>query len=163
MRFNSILGAFLFILLASFIALMTFVHTSSFGRVLTKVITDISERKAQTKVSIKSVGLSVFPPGIELHRVQIKKVFGPEESLNAEVGRLGFYLSLIEVEEKKLAFGEIRIQDSVVNYQHPKKDEPELKELDPKIIDMIFGLPDRSPIRIDILLVENLKLRINHD
>ncbi|MBA2403833.1 MAG: hypothetical protein H0V66_03600 [Bdellovibrionales bacterium] len=96
MRFKSILGAFIFICLASLVATVIFVQTKSFGRIVTKVITDLSQRRAQTAVSIKSIGISLFPPGIELNQVRLKKKLGPDERFQSEIGRLGFYIVLIE-------------------------------------------------------------------
>lgn len=162
MRFKSVIGAFLFILLASFIALLVFVQTKSFGRLATKIVTEISEKHFKTKVKVKNFALSVFPPGLELNKVTVKKKISEVESFNGEFGTIGFYLGLIEVEEKNLAFGEIKIADSYIQYQSPEKDE-ELKEIDRKLIDQIFESPDRLPVRIDTLVVENSKLVLNHE
>lgn len=162
MRFKSVLGAFLFVLLASFIALLVFVQTKSFGRLATKVVTEISEKHFKTKVRVKNFALSVFPPGIELNKVSVKKKFSDVENLSAEFGTIGFYLGLIEAEEKNLAFGEIRIADSYIEYTSPEKDE-ELKEIDQKIIQQIFEAPEKAPVRIDTLLVENSKIVLNHE
>lgn len=162
MRFKSVLGAFIFILLASSIAFLVFIQTKSFGGLVTKIVTDISQKKFQTKVKIKSFSLSVFPPGLELNRVSVKKKISDVENFEAEFGKLGFYISLIEVEEKKLTFGEIRVADSQINYIFPKKDE-EMKEIDRKIIDQVFDLSEDAPIRIDTVLVENTRIIANHE
>ncbi len=164
MRFNSVLGAFFFILAASIIALVTFVQTKSFGRLTTKVITDIAQKKAQTKVGVRSIKFSVFPPGLELNRVSVKKKISEDESFEAEFGKLGFYISLIEIEERKLTFGEIRISDSVIEYKFPpKEDEEPLKELPQDVIDKVFDIADSSPVRVDTLLIENSKIVLNHE
>ena len=164
MRFNSVVGAFLFIVLASFLAFVIFIQTKSFGNLVTRVISNISERKAQTKVSIKSIGISVFPPGVEFNRVRINKVLGPQSAFDAEFGKLGFYVSLIEVEEKKLTFGEIRVDDSVINYTYPEDDnKPPLTEIDSKIIEQVFDFTEKTPIRVDTFLFHNAKVFANHD
>lgn len=162
MRFKSVLGAILFIFFASFLALVAFVHTNSFGDLLTRVISDLSRRKADVDISIKNIGISVFPPGLELNRVTVKKKVSPDETLRAELGKLGFYVSLIELEEKKLTFGEIRISDSVIDYRFPPK-EGETTEIDKKLIDKIFDLSEEAPVRIDTLLIENTRIFANHD
>lgn len=164
MRFNSVLGAFLFIILASFLAFVIFIQTSSFGSLVTRVISDISERKAQTKVSIKSIGISLFPPGIEFNRVRVNKVLGPQSVFNSEFGKLGFYISLIEVEEKKLTFGEIRVEDSVIDVTYPEDvNDPPLTEIDRKIIDKVFDLTEKTPVRVDTFLFHNARIFANHD
>lgn len=162
MRFKSVFGAFFFIIVASLIALLVFVQTKSFGHLLTKVLSDLGEKKTQTRISIKNIEVTLFPPGIEFHKVSIKKRFSATESFNAQFGKLGFYISLIEIEEQKLTFGEIRIADSVIDYTYPKKEE-ELKEIDQKLINKIFALSDDMPVRIDTILVENSLIRANHD
>jgi translocation and assembly module TamB len=162
MRFKSVVGAFIFIVLASFIALFVFIQTKSFGNLITKVVTDLSERKLQTKVKIKKFSLSVFPPGIELNQVTVKKKISDVEEFEAELGKIGFYISLIEVEEKKLTFGELRISDSAIRYVGPKKDE-ELKEIDQALIKKIFDLSDKAPIVVNTLLIENTRIFANHD
>lgn len=162
MRFKSVLGAAIFVVCASVAALVIFVHTNSFGNLLTRVISDLSRRRADVDIKIKNIGISVFPPGIELNRVRVKKTVGPDEKLFAELGKLGFYISLIELEERKLTFGEIRISDSVIDYDFPKKDE-ETTEIDKKLINKIFDLSEEAPVRIDTLLVENSRIHANHD
>jgi translocation and assembly module TamB len=164
MRFKSVIGAFFFITVASIIAFIIFIQTRSFGNLITRVISDISEKKANVHVGIKSIGISLFPPGVEFHKVSIKKDFSPESKLDAEVGKLGFYISLIEFEERKLTFGEIRIEDSVIDVTYPKKDdEPEIEEIDPEIINKIFDISEKAPVGVNLLLVENSKIIINHD
>lgn len=164
MRFKSVLGAFLFILLASAVALVVFVQTKSFGGLLTRIISDLSERRLETKVKIKSLSLSVFPPGLEINKVSFNKKISDSESVEAELGKIGFYLSLIEIEEKKLTFGEIRVADSQVKYITPEKaDDEELKEIDRRVIDKIFALSSEAPVRIDTVLIENSNLILNHD
>lgn len=163
MRFKSILGAFIFLVIASLVAAVIFVQTKSFGRVATKVITNLSQRKADTKVAIKSIGISLFPPGLELNQVKVKKEFGPDKKLEAEFGRLGIYINLIELEEKTITFGEIRISDSTIDYYGPDDNEPNPEVIDPKIIDQVFTISKKLPIRIDTVLLENSKIFINHD
>ena len=162
MRFKSVIGAFLFIILASFLAFIIFIQTKSFGGLVTRIVSDLSEKKLQTQVKIKSFSISVFPPGLELNRVRIEKEITPEEKFKAEFGKIGFYISLIEIEEKKLTFGEIRIADSVIDYKFPKKDE-ELTEIDQGLIDRIFKQSDHLPVRIDTVLIENTRIIANHE
>lgn len=164
MRFNSVLGAFFFVVVASIVALITFVQTKSFGRLATRVITDVAQKKAQTQVGVRSIKFSVFPPGLELNKVSVKKDISADESFEAEFGKLGFYISLIEIEEKKLTFGEIRISDSVIEYKFPpKEDEEPLKELPQEVINKVFDIADSSPVRVDTLLIENSKIILNHE
>lgn len=162
MRFKSVLGAFLFILLASLIALLVFVQTRSFGKLVTRIVSDVSEKKLQTKVKINSFSLSVFPPGVELNRVKINKIISEKESFWGEFGTIGFYIGLIEVEEKKLTFGEIKVKDSYIEYTSPESQEV-LKEIDQALIKQVFSVPDQAPVRIDTLIVENTKIVLNHE
>ncbi|MFL5783757.1 MAG: hypothetical protein ACJ76H_04040, partial [Bacteriovoracaceae bacterium] len=162
MRFKSVLGAIVFVVCASMVALVVFIHTNSFGNLLTRVISDLSLKKTKTEIRIQNIGISIFPPGIELNRVIIKKNISPQESLFAELGKLGFYVKLIELEEKKLTFGEIRISDSVIDYDFPEKNE-ETTEIDRKLINKIFDLSEDAPVHIDTLLIENSRIHANHD
>lgn len=162
MRFKSVLGAFLFILLASFLAFIVFIQTKSFGTLVTKIISDVSTKKFATQVQVKSFSLSMFPPGLELNKVNVSKQFSENESFSAELGKIGFYINLIEIEERRLTFGEIRIEDSSIEYLFPKKEE-ELKEIDQAIINKIFDLSKSAPIRIDTVLIENSRIVVNHE
>ena len=163
MRFKSILGAFIFIGLASMIAMVVFIQTKSFGRIATKVISDISQKKAQTKVSIKSIGISLFPPGIELNQVRVKKNLGEGKKISTEFGKLGFYIGLIEFEEKKITLGEIRISDSTIDFVSPDTNDEEVKELDQKMINKFFNFSDDLPLRVDTVLLTNARVFVNHD
>lgn len=162
MRFKSVLGAFLFVLLASSIAFVIFIQTKSFGGLVTRIVSDLSRKKLDTAVKIKSFSISVFPPGLEMNKVSVKKRISDVESFEAEFGKIGFYISLIEVEEKKLSFGEIRIVDSSIKVTFPEKDE-DLKEIDRALIKKIFEFSDKGPLPIDTLLVENTRIFANHD
>jgi translocation and assembly module TamB len=162
MRFKSVLGAFIFILVASFIALIVFIQTKSFGRVMTNVISDISQKKFETQLKIRDISLSLFPPGIEFNDVDVSKKIAVNESFEAEFGKIGIYLGLIELEEKNITLGEIKISDSYIKYIGPEKTE-ELKEIDKKIIDKIFKVPDQLPIRLDSVVIENTKLFYNYE
>jgi translocation and assembly module TamB len=162
MRFKSVLGAFIFVALASLFAFIIFVQTKSFGKLVSRVATDLSQKKANMRVSIKNIEVSFFPPGLELNKVVVSKQLGALESFNAEFGKLGFYINLIEIEERKLSFGEIRISDSVIDYKFPKK-EDELKEINQDIIDSIFDLSKKLPVRIDSVVIENSIIIANHE
>lgn len=162
MRFKSVLGAFIFFLMANLIAFLIFIQTKSFGGLVSRIVSDLSERKLQTEVNIKNFSISVFPPGIEMNQVTIKKEITTQEKFEAELGRIGFYISLIEIEERKLTLGEIRVSDSVIKYISPPKDE-ELKELDQEQINSIFTLSNNTPVGVDTLLLENTKVIINHE
>lgn len=163
MRFKSILGAFIFLLLASSAAMVVFVQTKSFGKVATKIITDLSQKKAKAKVEIKSLGISLFPPGIELNQVRIQKDLGDGKKFQSEFGRLGFYLGLIELEERAVTLGEIRVTDSTIDYTGPEDTEKDLEVIDQTLIDKIFKISDDLPIRIDTVLMQNTRVFVNHD
>ncbi len=162
MRFKSVLAAFIFVILTSFVATLVFIQTKSFGKMVTKVISDLSEKKLQTKIEVSNFSLSVLPPGVELNKVSVEKKISDVESIDLELGKIGFYLNLIEFEEKKLNLGEIRISDSFIKYIFPKKDE-QINEIDPLLIDKIFNAADHFPLRIDTLVLENSKIIANHE
>ena len=162
MRFKSILGAFIFVCLATFVAVVFFIQTKNFGRIATKVISDLSQKRASTQVSVKNFGISLFPPGIELNQVKIKKEIGPGKIFESEFGRLGFYVGLIEFEEKKISLGEIRISDSVIKYTSPESNE-EIKEIDQDVIDQVFKASDKLPLTIDTVILENAKIIVNYE
>jgi translocation and assembly module TamB len=162
MSIKSILGAFIFIIFASFIALVFFIQTESFGAIATRVISDLSNKKFKTDLAIKNFSINLFPPGIELNQVDGQKTFSKDENLQFQFGKLGFYFGIFEIEENNLVLGEIRIADAFVNYQGPEN-EDEIKELDEKVINKIFEIPRKFPVRLDNLLIENSKVIIKND
>ncbi len=161
MKLRSILASFLFIVIASFIALYFFVQTRSFGSLLTRVVTDLAQKKVDAKVSINNIEISLFPPGLELNRVRVKRV-SESETLKLELGKLGIYLNLIEIEERRISLGEIKVQNSTIEILKPESNE-KTEEIQQKVIDDIFKISDRLPLRVDTLLVENAFIKINHD
>lgn len=162
MRFKSVLGAFLFIVLASIVALFVFIQTQSFGALVTRVVSDIAHKRTNSDISIRNLSISFFPAGIELNKVNFKKQIAADESIEAEFGKIGIYVSLFEIEERRLTLGEIKVSDSVINYQSPEKDG-ETKEIPQQVIDQVFELSDDSPVGINTLIVENTKLILNHE
>lgn len=163
MRFNSIFAAIVFIALSSMLALLIFVQTRSFGNLISRVITDISEKKTDTRISINNIQISLFPPGVEMIKVSVEKNFPDGKHLEAELGRVGFYLGLVEVEERQLAFGEIRLSESVIDYTFPEKEDGEIEKVDEAVIEQAFNFSRRLPVRVDTILIENTKIHANHD
>lgn len=162
MRFKSVLGAFIFILLASLIALIVYVQSKSFGELVTKIVTDLSQKKLSTSVEVNSLSISLLPPGFVLNKITVKKEFAPDEFLQAQFGTVGFFIKLLEIEEKKLTFGEIKVTDSYLEYTGPEKNE-ELKEIDQKLVERVFLAVEDLPLRVDTLLLENSRVFINQD
>lgn len=129
---------------------------------MTNIISDISEKRFKTELKIRDMSLSVFPPGIEFNDVDVVKRIDTDHYVDAEFGKIGIYLGLIELEEKNITLGEIRISDSYIKYIGPENKD-ELKEIDQKLIDKIFKIPDQMPIRLDTIIVENTKIFFNYD
>jgi translocation and assembly module TamB len=163
MRFNSILGAIVFIFMTSLLAFVIFVQTKTFAGLVTKIVTDISWKRTQTRVSIDKVDISLFPPGLELIKVTIDKQVSNEDQLQAEFGTIGVYLNLIQIEERKLSFAEIRLSDSVIDFKFKKTDEPPPDSIEQELVDQAFEAVDNLPFNIDTILIENAKLHVNYD
>ncbi|MGE3609405.1 MAG: translocation/assembly module TamB domain-containing protein [Bacteriovoracaceae bacterium] len=161
MKFKSIFASILFIVIALLTASGIFVQTRTFAELVSKVISDVSKKKADTDIRIRKIGISFFPPGLELKQVNVSKVFSPEKKFYAEIGQIGVYLNIFEFEEKRISFGEIRLSDSYINVTQPESKE-ELKEIDREIINKIFDLNKNLPISLDTVLIENSKLVINN-
>jgi len=98
MRYKSVLGAFTFFVFASSIAMIFFIQSESFGKVLSKVVSDIGYRKTQTRIKFESVNITLFPPGIHLQNVYLKKKLDPEFTIIAEFGEIGFIIPLLRLE-----------------------------------------------------------------
>jgi len=162
MRFKSIIAAFAIILSAVIIGGMVFFQTERFGKILTKVVNDLSEKKIKAKVSLKNVEVSLFPPGLELLKVNIKKTIESDKTIDLELGKIGFYISFLELEDKRITLGEVRISDSVIAYDGPESKE-ELIEIEEGLINNIFNYNQSLPLKLDTLVIENTGLHFNHD
>ncbi len=162
MRFRSLIGAFSFFVMASFVSALFYIQTESFGRVLSRIITDLGHKKADAKISLSRVDINYFPPGIEFEEVKFAKKISEQKSISFELGKVGLYIGLIEFDEMKLSLGEMRVSDSVVEYYAPQ-DKEELKEIDEKVINNIFDAAESLPLRIDTLLLQNTKIIYNHE
>jgi translocation and assembly module TamB len=163
MRFNSVIGAFFFVIFASTFAMVIFIQTNSFGNLFSKVISDISQKKTNTKVTVKNVKISMFPPGLVINHASFTKVFDEGKKLQAELGEVGLYFNLIEIEDRNLAFGEIKLSEAVIEYEDKKERNTDIKKIEPETIKMVFNFFDDLPLRIDTLLIENTKVNTGHD
>jgi translocation and assembly module TamB len=162
MRYRSVLGAFTFFVLASFVAFVFFIQSDNFGRVFSKVVSDLAQRKAETKIRFKSVKINLFPPGLFLERVKIKKKLDPETTLMAEFGELGLSLALFQIEDRSFNLGELRIKDSVIEILQPVKNEP-VNEIPQEKVDHVFDVIKKSPLWLNAILVENMKFITTHE
>lgn len=163
MRFNSIVGAMFFIVMSSMLALSIFVQTRTFGNLMSRVITDISEKKANMRIAMNNIEISLFPPGVEMIKVSLEKTFSDGKRLEAELGKVGIYLGLIEIEERNFALGEVRISESVINYTFPEKDDAAIEKINDALIEEVFNYSQNLPLRVDTLLIENTLVHANHD
>jgi translocation and assembly module TamB len=162
MRFKSVLGAFIFIMVSCLIAVVVYIQTESFGRVASKIISDIAKKKANIDIGIKSLSVSLLPPGIEINQVKLKKKISKEEHLEAELGTIGLYVGLVELEEAKMSFGKLRVKDSILNV-HFRESEERIEKIDEKIIENIFNYSKNLPFRFETLLFENTILSLNDE
>jgi translocation and assembly module TamB len=162
MRYKSILGAFTFFVLASLLSMVVFIQSESFGRVFSKVISDLAQKKADTKIRFNSVKIDIFPPGIYLEKVNIKKKIDESKILLAEFGELGFSFATFHFEDNSFNLGQIRLKDSVVEFVSPENND-EMKEIPQENIDKVFDAFKKSPIWLSSVLIENIKLITSHE
>lgn len=163
MKFKGILGSFLFLFLGSMIAMFYYIQSASFGRLLSKIVSDVVYKKAATRVVLERVNIKFFPPGIELRKIDVHKIISPDENIDLQIGTLGFYINFYELEEHKVSLGEIKVEDTYVNYKFPKKpDEPLPEKLDQKLINQIFDFSQVGPVRIDTVVLQNVYAAFNN-
>ncbi|HLT22685.1 MAG TPA: translocation/assembly module TamB domain-containing protein [Bacteriovoracaceae bacterium] len=163
MRFNSVIAAFLFILMTTLVALGVFVQTESFARLVTKVVTDISERRAGVELSLGQMEISLFPPGVEFNKVSVLKKINDEEYIWAEMGLIGIYLSLIEIEERKISLGELKVSHAVldIKLKEGKEAKATKEEIPEEVIENVFKTVENLPFHVDTLLLENTLINYN--
>jgi translocation and assembly module TamB len=162
MRFKSVLGAFIFIIATCLVAIVIYVQTESFGRVASKLISDLAKKKANIDIGIKSLSVSVLPVGIEINEVKLKKTIASNEQFEAELGTIGLYIGLVELEEAKMHLGQIRVRESIINYHFPKTEE-RIEKIDENMIDDIFNISKSLPLRFDTFLLENTIFNLNEE
>ncbi len=162
MRYKSILGAFIFFVLASLLALVVLIQSESFGRVFSKVVSDLGQKKTETKIRFNSVKIDLFPPGIYLEKVNIKKKFDETTTLLAEFGELGFSFATFHIEDNSFNLGQVRLKDSVVEIISPESND-ELKQIPQEKIDKVFDAIKKSPLWLSSVLIENIKLITTHN
>lgn len=162
MKLRGILGSFIFLFVGSIIGVTYYIQSASFGRVLSKILSDIVYRKASTQISLERIDLNIFPPGIEIKKIDLAKKISDEESVEAQVGSLGFYINFYELEENKISLGEVKLEDTYLRYTFPKTpDEPLPEKLDQKLINRIFDFSQFGPIRIDTIVLQNVRSEFN--
>ena len=162
MRYKSVLGAFTFFVLASSLAMIFFIQSESFGKVLSKVVSDIGYRKTQTRIKFESVNITLFPPGIHLQNVYLKKKLDSEFTIIAEFGEIGFIIPLLRLEERSFRIGEFVAKDTVLELKYPESDAP-INEIPQEKIDQVFEKIKHTPIWLSSLNIENLKLITTHE
>lgn len=164
MRFKGILGSFFFLFVVTVAGMAYYIQSASFGRVLSKVLSDIVYKKTSTEIVLERVDLNLFPPGIEIKKIDIFKKISDTESIESQIGSLGFYINFYELEENKISLGEVKIEDTYIKYQFPKKpDEPMPDELEQKLIDQIFDFSQVGPLRVDTIVLQNVYGEFNQN
>lgn len=98
-----------------------------------------------------------------MNKTSVKKDFSDGKRINAELGTIGLYFNLIEIEDRNLAFGEIKLSESVIEYTAPNDSNESLDKIDSNLINRVFGFADNLPLRIDTLIIENTKFITSHE
>ncbi len=157
MRFKGIFGSFLFLICGCLVGLVFYIQSEAFGRLLSKVINDVVYKKTKTSIELEKIKFSFFPPGIEVKKIDLAKKLSETDSVEAQIGSLGFYINFYEIEENKISLGEVKIEDTYFNYKFAKtEDEPLPEKLDQNLINKIFDFSQIGPIRIDTLVFQNV-------
>lgn len=154
MKFKGVLSAFIFVIFASLVMVVIYLQSESFGKLLTRVGTDILYKKYEIKLETTNLEINLFPPGIHLKNVSLSMSSDEIESLEIEFGTIGYNFGLFELEEKNFSIGEIYLGDGFVNLKTKPSNTP-VDELDKQLIKKIFKYQDFIPLRIDSVLVEN--------
>ncbi len=159
MRIKSIFASFLIVFSVSTVCLLVFLQTESFGRLITKVITDLTEKKVGAKVSVKNIFFTIYPLGITFQNFKLEKKIN-DGIIFFESGGLSLNLNLMEIEDRRLSFGEINFNQAYLNFQN-RSDEKQVEEIPEKILEEVFKYPEKLPLAIDTVVIENSKIIYN--
>jgi len=161
MRLKGVLASFLFVLTVVSLTMIFFIQTESFGNLLTKVLADLSRKKADAHLSIKKVKFSLYPLGLELHKVEIKKQ-NTDIDFSSEIGTIGIYLNLLEIEDQRISLGELKLKESYLRIKFKQNQGP-VTEIKKEILDEIFKYPEALPLSVDTVSLENAIVEVNEE
>jgi translocation and assembly module TamB len=159
MSIRSIVSSFTLVIFLFLIGGVYYLQSKSFGRLITKIATDIAEKKTKTKVKIDSLDFTVYPLGITLNKVAVQKS-AENLVINLELGEINLSLNLMEIEDQRISFGEMKFKDAFFHIDSPETSQ-ELKELPKKWIDELFKYPEVLPLAIDTITLENVGVNYN--
>jgi len=161
MRFKGVLASFILVLSVIFLTMIFFIQTESFGNLVTKIINDLTRKNQNVFVSIKKIEFSIYPLGLEFKKVEVRRRT-LDLDIVAELGAAGIYLNLLEIEDQRISFGELKLRDGYLKINFQKSDEP-IKEVSEDIIEEVFKYPEALPLSIDTINLENVMLDLNDD
>src|SRR5690606_19074617 len=91
------------------------------------------------------------------------KKISDEEYVWAELGLVGIYLNLIEIEERKISFGELKVSHAVIDIKlNEKKSDRPTKEIPQEVIEKLLHTVKTLPFHVDTMLLENILINYNN-
>lgn len=151
-RINTLLVFFLLFFAALSAAGWAFLQSRSFGRLLSRAITEVSEKKFDTKVRFSRINMRFFPPGLGLENVTL--LYSRQGTIvEAEAGEIGVLFDLNMFSEAKVNLAEVFLSEGFVDLTLPNQEKSEQHPWDRTQHEL-----EKLPVKISRLRVEDSRL-----
>lgn len=153
-RINTLLVFFLLFFAALSAAGWAFLQSRSFGRLLSRAITEVSEKKFDTKVRFSRINMRFFPPGLGLENVTL--VYSRQGTIvEAEAGEIGVLFDLNMFSDAKVKLAEVFLFEGFVDLTLPSQEKTQRHPWDITQEEL-----EKLPIKITRLRVEDSRLSV---
>jgi len=134
------------------------IRSKQFSSFLITKIQAVIKKEQGLSIQWREIDVSFFPPTLSLKgvRADVKK---SDLTVSAEVSRVDYYIDPLEILERRLSFGQLKVSDGVVIVE--SQSEKPLTQLEPELIEDFFNYQKKLPVLIDTLRVDHMTLIMN--
>lgn len=149
---NTILKFFGMMVIVLIGASWAFLHSRSFGRLLSKAITEVSSKQFNAKVRFNSVSVRFFPPGVALEGVRFHYT-KDGTTIESQAGELGVAFNYNVLRGKKTRIHEIFLREGWAKIVIPKSEKSGEHPWD-----QIQNELEKLPVVIDAVVIEDSRI-----
>lgn len=153
-RHNTVLKFFILIVVVLLGTSWAFLHSRSFGRLLSKAITEVSSKKFNAKVRFSNVSMQFFPPGVALENVRF--LYDKDGTrIESQAGKLGVSFSYDLFRGKRTRISEIFLYEGWAKVAIPKSDKTDTHPWD-----QLQNELAKLPVQIESLVIQDSRAEV---
>lgn len=164
---NKILLLFLAIIMTSFIVIWEFVQSETFAGILSKNVTKYTKEILGADLKFDRVEFKLFPPGVEVNNVILRKENNEQMQIYTNVTSLGVSFDVFDFFETDLTIDKLYLKDGELKIKakvdQEKKENTKKNEIDFKISQELKRVRELLPFTLKNISLNKIDFEFNEN